>query len=331
MSQRSNPNPPVGLGPARPGPGPRLDRRRLPSLAGKVAWLDEVVQEVLDRGPSRGQVGPRRRGDGRDEGRRPAVRPRGRRGARNPRPNGRTTWPASAHRAESPSDAILQSRFNRLLSPEARDGPDLLRAQVGREEGRRRDGRGRAVNSPASYPNQAEAMVRKLGTEGLAAVRVYGDDVAEVVVKDGPDVLGVLRKTGRGGLDRSSRNTVLPNKKQARRRRRPRRLPGRPRQVRRHRRQGHRVRRPEFAKAGVQIASAVTPGPLAGWRSRSATALAAYGLDFAVLRYLGMGAGGPGDRRGGSRSCSSCRSASARSLARPDGLLAASQAGHLAP
>ena len=49
------------------------------------------------------------------------------------------------------------------------------------------------------YPGQAETMIRKLGTEGLSAVRVYGDDVAEVVVKEGPESLGVLRKTGRGG------------------------------------------------------------------------------------------------------------------------------------
>ena len=49
------------------------------------------------------------------------------------------------------------------------------------------------------FPGQTEAMIRKLGTEGMAAVRVYGDDVAEVVVKEGSESLDVLRKAGRPG------------------------------------------------------------------------------------------------------------------------------------
>ena len=31
------------------------------------------------------------------------------------------------------------------------------------------------------YPREAETMVRRLGPEGLSAVRVFGDDVAELV------------------------------------------------------------------------------------------------------------------------------------------------------
>ena len=41
-------------------------------------------------------------------------------------------------------------------------------------------------------------MVRRLGPDGLTAIRVLGDDVAEVVVKEGPESLNVLRKTGKG-------------------------------------------------------------------------------------------------------------------------------------
>ena len=37
------------------------------------------------------------------------------------------------------------------------------------------------------------------GLKGLSAVRVFGDDVAEVLVKEGPESLSVLRKAGRGG------------------------------------------------------------------------------------------------------------------------------------
>ncbi len=62
------------------------------------------------------------------------------------------------------------------------------------------------------YPANAEAMVRRLGPEGLSAVRVFGDDVAEVIVKEGPESLSVLRKAGRGGWSFFT-NTVLPNKK----------------------------------------------------------------------------------------------------------------------
>src|SRR5581483_11198670 len=62
------------------------------------------------------------------------------------------------------------------------------------------------------YPDQAETMIRKLGTEGLSAVRVFGDAVAETLVKEGPESLGVLRKTGRGGWSFFT-HEVLPHKK----------------------------------------------------------------------------------------------------------------------
>ena len=62
------------------------------------------------------------------------------------------------------------------------------------------------------YPGQAETMVRQLGPEGLTAVRVFGDDVAEVLVKEGPESLDVLRKTGRGGWSFFT-DEVLPHKK----------------------------------------------------------------------------------------------------------------------
>ena len=55
-------------------------------------------------------------------------------------------------------------------------------------------------------------MIRELGTEGLAAVRVYGDDVAEALAKEGTSALGVLRKTGRTGWDFFT-TKILPNKK----------------------------------------------------------------------------------------------------------------------
>jgi hypothetical protein len=62
------------------------------------------------------------------------------------------------------------------------------------------------------YPGQAETMIRRLGVEGMTAVRVYGDDVAEVVAKEGPESINVLRKAGRGGWTFFT-ETVLPHKK----------------------------------------------------------------------------------------------------------------------
>ena len=86
-------------------------------------------------------------------------------------------------------------------------------------------------------------MVRRLGPEGLTAVRVFGDDVAEVLVKEGPESLGVLRKAGRGGWSFFTETGLAPQE-EAGRRGRAGRLPGQPREVRRLRRPGHRVRRP---------------------------------------------------------------------------------------
>ena len=96
---------------------------------------------------------------------------------------------------------------------------------------------------PGAIPQEAETMVRRLGPEGLTAVRVFGDDVAEVMVKEGPESLNVLRKTGKGGWSFFTQQ-VLPHKKKLAAAGRPGRVPGRPRQVRRLRRPGHRVRRP---------------------------------------------------------------------------------------
>jgi hypothetical protein len=61
------------------------------------------------------------------------------------------------------------------------------------------------------YPGQAETMVRQLGVDGMTAVRAYGDDVAQVIVREGPESVNVLRKTGRAGWSFFT-DKVLPNK-----------------------------------------------------------------------------------------------------------------------
>ena len=134
-------------------------------------------------------------------------------------------------------------------------------------------------------------MIRALGTEGLTAVRVFGDDVAEVIVKEGTATVNILRKTGRGGWAFFT-HQVLPNKKKL--------LaagvlaafladPDKFVDYAGHATE-YAVR--EFSKAGVQLAGAVGGGATRGLEASISNALAGYGLDFTVLRYLGIGLAG---------------------------------------
>ena len=114
-------------------------------------------------------------------------------------------------KAESAGEGLLQRRFTRLLPHD----PESARtfAALAPAEKRLVVEMGETAQRLARrYPGQAEGMIRSLGTEGMSAVRVFGDDVAEVLVKEGPESLGVLRKTGRGGWAFFTRE-VLPHKK----------------------------------------------------------------------------------------------------------------------
>ncbi len=252
--------------------------------AGKVSWLDDVVQEVLVEARAGTKAAARTEAGGA----RLATRLFAREGdeALEILARRSDSLAHAAHRAEAPSEALLQARFGRLLKPE----PEMARAFAALAPAERRVvvEMGEAAQRLARrYPGQAEAMVRKLGTEGLATVRVYGDDVAEVVVKEGPETLGILRKTGRGGWA-FFKDEVLPHKKK---------LAaagvlalfladpdkfvdtaGRATE--------YAVR--TFADAGVNLASAVGAGAARGLEKSIGDALAAHGLDAALPRYLGM-------------------------------------------
>ena len=259
-----------------------------PALAGKVSWLDEVVQEVIIEARAGGKAAARAEGNGA----RVATRLFAREADEGLEALARRSddLARAAHRAESPAEALLQARFNRLVRPE----PGMARtfAALAPAEKRVVVEMGEAAQGLARrYPGQAEAMVRELGTDGLAAVRVYGDDVAEVVVKEGTESLGVLRKTGRGGWSFFT-GTVLPHKKKlaaagvlALFLADPDRFVDTAGKV-----TEYAVR--TFADAGVQIAGAVTAGATRGLEKSIGDALAARGLDFAALRYLGMGLAG---------------------------------------
>ncbi len=141
------------------------------------------------------------------------------------------------------------------------------------------------------YPRDAEAVVRRLGPEGLTAVRVFGDDVAEVLVKEGPESIGVLRKTGRGGWAFFTKQ-VLPHKKKLAAAGVLAVFMANPEKFVDYAGQATEFAVHEFARAGLSLASAVGGGAARGLETTIGQTLAAYGLDFPVLRYVGMGLAG---------------------------------------
>jgi hypothetical protein len=256
--------------------------------AGKLSWLDDLVQEVIveakagSKGLVRGGDGARTeiRGAGRlfltheaDETLEQLVR--------------RSDELARAgRRVEQPTEALLQARFSRLLKQD----PQTLRVFEGLKPAEKRlvvELGETAQVLARRYPHEAETMVRRLGPEGLTAVRVFGDDVAEVLVKEGPESLSVLRKTGRGGWAFFT-NQVLPHKKKLA-------AAGiltafivNPEKFVDFAGQATEFAVREFAKAGIQLAAAVGGGAARGIETSVGQTLAAYGLDFPAFRYLGI-------------------------------------------
>jgi hypothetical protein len=259
--------------------------------AGKLAWLDEVVQEVVREAEAGGKAAARGLGHGGD-GATTVLRSTGRLFTHEADEGLEVLARRSddlaraGRRAETTSEALLQRRFQRLIPHD----PDSVRTFAALKPAEKRlvvEMGETAQQLARRYPGQAEGMIRSLGTEGLSAVRVFGDDVAEVIVKEGPGSLGVLRKTGRGGWAFFT-GQVLPHKKKllaagvlAAFLADPDRFvdyTGRATE--------YAVR--EFGRAGVQIAGAVTAGATRGLETSVSEALARYGLDFPAARYLGM-------------------------------------------
>src|SRR4051812_2526926 len=256
--------------------------------AGKLSWMDEVVQEVVREAGAGGRAAVRG-GDttahaaGRlfvheaDEG----VEAIARRSEDLARSGGRL---------ERPSEAMLQKRFGSLL----RHDPEAVRtfSHLAPAEKRLVVEMGETAQRLARrYPDQAEPMIRRLGTEGLSAVRVYGDDVAEVLVKEGPESVGVLRKTGRGGWSFFTRE-VLPHKKKLAAAGVLALFLANPEKFVDVAGQATEYAVRQFARAGVPLAAAIGGGAAQGIESAVSETLARHGLDFALLRYAGMGLAG---------------------------------------
>jgi hypothetical protein len=257
------------------------------ATAGQLAWLDEVVQEVVREAKVGGRAAARdgvaAHAAGRlfvheaDEGLEVVARR-----AEDLARGGR--------RVEQPTEALLQKRFATLL----RHDPEAVRtfSTLAPAEKRLVVEMGETAQRLARrYPDQAETMIRRLGTEGLAAVRVYGDDVAEVVVKEGPESLGVLRKTGRGGWSFFT-HEVLPHKKKLAAAGVLAAFLAAPDKFVDYAGKATDYAVREFARAGVRLAGAVGAGAARGLEAAISQTLANHGLDYAVFRYVGMALAG---------------------------------------
>jgi hypothetical protein len=260
--------------------------------AGKLSWLDDLVQDVILEAKAGGK-GLVRGGDGA----RTEIRGVGRlfvtHGAdetleRLVRRSDELT--RAGRRIEQPTEALLQARFSRLVKQDTqtlrvfealKPAEKRLVVELGET----------AQILARRYPREAETMVRTLGPEGLTAVRVFGDDVAEVLIKEGPESLGVLRKTGRGGWSFFT-SQVLPHKKKLAAAGILAAFMANPEKFVDYAGQATEFAVREFARAGVQLASAVGGGAARGLETTIGQTLAAYGLDFPVFRYLGIGLAG---------------------------------------
>lgn len=248
-----------------------------PSRAGSVGWLDDVVRQVVrdaERG-SKAEV----RSVGRifahqtDESLEAVAR------------RSDDLARASGKLGET-SEAILRSRFNRLV----RHDPEMARtfARLSPAEKRLVVEMGETAQSLARrYPGQADRMVRKLGVEGMSAVRAYGDDVAEVIVQEGPQSVNVLRKTGRAGWGFFT-GTVLPHKKKLV-------AAGvfalylaNPEKFVDTTGRATRYAAEQFARAGIELAGAVGSSARAGVESAVGGLLADWGLDSGPMRWAVM-------------------------------------------
>jgi hypothetical protein len=265
-----------------------------PARAGKLSWLDEVVQEVIVEAKAGGKGLVREIGG---DGAKLEARRAGRLFLAHEADEGlehlvrqSDELARAARRVDRPAEALLESRFSRLM----RQDPQTLRtfSALPAAEKRLVVELGETAQLLARrYPAEAETMVRRLGPEGLTAVRVYGDDVAEVLAKEGTESLGVLRRTGRAGWTFFTKQ-VLPHKKKLAAAGILAAFLANPEKFVDYAGQATEFAVREFAKAGIQLASTVTGGAARGLETTIGEALSSYGLNLPLLRYLGMGLAG---------------------------------------
>lgn len=192
----------------------------------------------------------------------------------------------SARKLDEPADALLNARFEKLVANNENLARDFARFTP--DEKQLVVQMGEAAQSLARrYPGRADQMIRAMGADGLSAVSAYGDDVAEVLAAEGPQAVNVLRKTGRPGWNFFT-GTVLPNRNKLAAAGVLTAFLAAPEDFvdMAGKATDYAVR--QFATAGIQLASAVGGGAVAGLEQAVGNWLEVQGLNFSAVRYLGM-------------------------------------------
>ncbi|WP_158633412.1 hypothetical protein [Tautonia sociabilis] len=160
--------------------------------ANKVGWLEDVVHRVVKASDPElarsGRVSGRLFEESAEQGLSSLAR--------------RSDAIALAGKpADEVADAALDLRFNRMVGQADPELSRTFRALAPAEKRLVLRMGEAAERISRRFPDRAPEMIRKLGVEGMTAVRVYGDDVAEVIVREGPEAVNVLRKSGRSGWE----------------------------------------------------------------------------------------------------------------------------------
>ena len=253
---------------------------------GKVSWLDDVVRQVVREAESGGKTAVR--GAEHSAGRGGRLFAREADEGLEALAKRSDDLAKAAHRAERPAEALLDRKFARLIRNEP-EAAKTFRSLAPAEKRLVVEMGETAERLARRYPGSAEGMIRKLGVEGMTAVRVYGDEVAEVIVKEGPESLNVLRKTGRGGWAFFT-DTVLANKQKLAAAGVLALFLADPDKFVDTAGHATRYAAEQFARAGVRLAGFAGDGAAKGLESAVGQALAAHGIDSAAARKVGMGA-----------------------------------------
>ena len=191
-----------------------------------------------------------------------------------------------ARKADDPATGLVDARFERLI-----DGDESLArdfARLSPSEKKLAVQMGEAAQTLARrFPGKADTMIRNMGADGLSAVAVYGDEVAEVLAVEGPQAVNVLRKTGRPGW-KFFTEKVLPNKQKLAAAGVLTAFMVAPEEFVDMAGQATQYAIGQFASAGIELATAVGGGAVAGLESAVGSWLESQGVNFAVVRYIGM-------------------------------------------
>jgi hypothetical protein len=257
--------------------------------AGKLSWLDEVVQQAVKEAEAGGKAA------GRIEAR-AGARAAGRLFAREADDSLEVIARRSddlarvAGKLDAPAGTALRTRFAKIVGADAEMARTFNALQPAEKRLVVEMGE-TAQRLARRYPGEAEPMIRRLGLEGMSAVRVYGDDVAEVIAREGPESIGVLRKTGRAGWAFFNEK-VLPNKGKLAAAGVLGLFLANPEKFVDTAGRATQYAVEQFARAGIQLAGAVTGGAAKGLENAIGATLARYGLDSEFTRKAGMVAAG---------------------------------------